>query len=105
MFAFQEQLHVLYSLGISRRSGEVLHARTQAAFDVVLQAGTCVEARQVDLARRYEKVAVDQVHNAIGQVGGEVGTIVEAAVFRQAGGEGERGKSLPGRPLHVGVRV
>ena len=103
MFAFQEQLHVLHCFGISRRSGQVFDAWTQAAFDVVLQAGTRMEARQVDLARGYEKVAVNQVHNAIGQVGGEVRAVIKAAIFPQAAGDVNAGKALPRRQFYIGI--
>src|SRR5437764_14889749 len=102
MFAFQEQLHVMHCVGISRRSGQIFDAWTQAAFDVVLQAGTRMEARQVDLARGYEKVAVKQVHNAIGQVGGEVRAVIKAAIFPQAAGDGNAGKWSASRKFELG---
>ena len=42
-----------------------------------------MKAGEVDLAGRNHEVPVDQVHDPIRQVGGEVGAVVSAAVFPQ----------------------
>ena len=47
---FQEQLHVANRFLISFRRGQILHARTQATFDVVLKARPRMKAGQVDFA-------------------------------------------------------
>ena len=43
--AFEEKLHVAHGFAVDLGRGQVLHARTQAALDVVLEAGARVVAR------------------------------------------------------------
>ncbi len=70
--------------GIRVVGGEALHARTQAAVNVVLQAGLGMVAREIHLARRHQKMAVDEVHQAMRQVGREVRAVVSGAILAQA---------------------
>ncbi|MGA3017641.1 MAG: hypothetical protein ABSF62_11020, partial [Bryobacteraceae bacterium] len=67
MAAFQEQFDVARRAGVSRVCGQAFHARAQAAVDVVLQARLRMEARQVHLAGRHFEMAVDEMHQAVGQ--------------------------------------
>ncbi len=46
-----------------------------------------MEAVQVHVAGGNQKTAVDQIHNPVGEIGGEVGAVVGAAVFFQAAGD------------------
>ena len=103
--ALQEQLHVANRFLISVGRGQILHARTQAALDVVLQAGARMKAREIDLARGNQKITVNQIDDAVGQIGREVGTVVDAAVFAQAAGDVNPRPALAERELHVGVSL
>jgi hypothetical protein len=85
--AFEKKFHVAHGFLISIGRGQVLHARAQAAFDVVLQAGARMKAREVDLARWNQKVAVNEIDDAIGKIGREVRPVVSAAVLAQAAGD------------------
>ena len=62
-----------------------------------------MKARQVDLARRNQKIAVDQVDDAVGQVGREVRTVVSAAVLAQAARDVHPRPALAQRELYVGI--
>ena len=73
---FEKQLHVAHRFLVDLRRRQVFHARSQAALDVVLQTRPRMIARQIDLARRNQKVAMDQIDDAVGQVGGEVRAVV-----------------------------
>ena len=42
--AFEEELHVAHGFAVNLGGGQVFHARTEAALDVVLQAGTRMSA-------------------------------------------------------------
>ncbi len=61
--------------------------------------------RQVYLARGHEKIAVDQVHDPVGQVCREVRTVVEAAIFAQAAGHVNPRETLCGGELYVRVSL
>src|SRR6185369_13993154 len=59
--SFEKQLHVADRFGVDLRSCKVLDAGPEASLDVVLQAGPGMIAREIDLARRHQKVPVDEV--------------------------------------------
>ncbi len=103
--AFQEKLHVADGFLIGLGSGEVLHARAETALDVELQTRPRMGARQVDLAGRNQEVAVDQVDDAIGEVGREVWTVVGAAILPQASSDVDAREALGEREFHVGIRL
>ena len=105
MAAFQKKLRVLDGGGVSLGGGQALHARAQAAMDVVLQAGPGMVAGQIDLATGDEKAAVDQLHDPVGQVPGKVGAVIGRAVLAQPAGDKNFSKAVPQRQLHVGVRL
>ena len=90
--ALQKLPHVAHRGVVRLARGQALHARPQAAVNVVLQTGLGVVARQVHLARRHQKMAVDEMHQPVRQVGREVGTEIGGAVLAQA-------------PRHVHTRV
>src|SRR6185437_15788740 len=62
---------------------QVLNAWAEAALDVVLQAGTQVISREINLAGRNQKAAMDQIDNAVSQIAGEIRPVIDAAVFAQ----------------------
>ena len=81
--AFKKQLHVTHRFLIGIRRGQLLNARAQATPDVVLQARSRMKACEINLARWDQKIAVDQIDDAVRQVGREVRTVVSVAVFRK----------------------
>ena len=101
--AFEKQFYVTHGLLIGAGRRQVLNAWAQAAADVVLQTGPGMKARQVDLARWNQKIAVNQVNDAVGQIGREVGTVVRAAVFAQPAGDVNPRPALAQGQLHVRV--
>ena len=101
--AFQEHLCVAHCLPVVLGRGEVLDARSQAALDVVLQAGPGMVARKIDLATRQEKAAVDQVDHPVRQVAGEKGSVVCASVLAQPAGHKNLGVPVSQGQLDVGV--
>ena len=84
MAAFEEQAHVADRRGVGFVRGQTLDARSQAAMNVILQAGLGMVARQIDLAGRHQEMAVDEVHQAVREVAGEVRAEVSGAVLAQA---------------------
>ena len=103
--AFEKQLHVAHGFLINLRRGQSLHARAQAALDVELQARARMEAVQIHLAGWHQKVAVNQVDDAIGEIGREVRAVVGAAVLAQAAGDVDARIALAERELHVGISL
>ena len=101
--AFEEHLRVPDRLGISIGRRQVLHAGAQTPADVVLEAGAGVVARQIDFAAGQKKAAVNKVDDAVGQVPGEVGTVVNAAVAAQAAGDEDLRPAITEGEFHVGV--
>ena len=95
--AFQEKLHVAHRFLIGLGSSQTLHTGSETSPDVVLQAGPRVKAVQVHLAGRDQEVAMNQVDDAVGEVGREVRPVVVAAVFPQAAGHVDAGKAFPQR--------
>ena len=46
-----------------------------------------MKAREVDLADGNQKIAVNEIDDAVGEIGREVGAVVGAAVLAQAAGD------------------
>ena len=90
--AFEKQADIAHRGGVGFVGGEAFHARSQAAVNVILQARLGMEAGEVHLARRHQEVSMDEVHQAMRQVGGKVGAEVGGAILAQA-------------PRHVNARV
>ncbi len=61
--------------------------------------------REVDLARRHEKVAVDEVDDPVGEVGREVGTVVGTAVFAESARDVDAREALAQREFHIRVSL
>ena len=101
--ALEKELRVANGFFVGVRSGESLDAGTEAAVNVVLQAGAGVVAREVDLATGQKKAAVDQLDYAIGKVAGKVGAVIGCAVFAQTPRDKDLGKAVGERELDVGV--
>ncbi len=69
---FEEEPHVARGFRVAFIGDEFIHARAQAAVDVILQAGTRVRAREINGARRHKKVLVDQMHKPVRETGRKV---------------------------------
>jgi hypothetical protein len=82
--AFQKQAHIAHRAGVGVVGGQPFHARSQAAMDVILQARLGMVARQIHLAGRHQKMAVNEVHQAMRQVAGKIRAVVSGAVLAQA---------------------
>ena len=83
MAALQEQAHVAHRRGVGVVGGETFDARSQAAMDVVLQAGFGMAPLQIHLAGGHQEVAVDEMHQPVRQVGREVRAEIRGAVLAQ----------------------
>src|SRR5579863_5510867 len=88
----EQQSHQAHGFGVALGRGQALDARTQAALDVVLKARPRMIAREIHVARGYPEAAMDEVHDAIGEIRREVRAIVMRAVLLQA-------------PRHVDARI
>ena len=82
--ALQKQAHGSNGFLVAIVGGESLHARPQTAVNVELEAGMRVAARQIDVAGRHQKVAMDEVHQPVREVARKVGTEVGRTVLAQA---------------------
>src|SRR5581483_75410 len=58
---------------------------------------------QIHIAGGNQEVAVDQVHNAVRQIGREVGPVIGAAVFAQAPGDVDPRVALAQGQLDIGI--
>src|SRR5580692_9611870 len=103
--AFEKQFHITHRFLISLGRGESRNAGPQAASDVVLQARPGMKVPKIDLARWNQKMAVDQVHDAIGKAGRKIRAVVAAAVFAQTPGHINSGEPLAQGQLHVGISL
>src|SRR5208337_1359881 len=79
--AFEKKFHVAHSFTVDLGRGQILYARTEATLDVKLEAGAWMIAGQIHFARRDHEMAMNQVDDAIGEVGREVRAVVGAAVL------------------------
>ena len=103
MAAFQKKLHVAYGFAVNLGRGQQLDAGAEAALDVVLQAGTRMVTRQIHFAGRNKEVAVNQIDDAIGEIGGEEGSVVGATILAQAASHVNSRKTLAQSEFHVRV--
>ena len=83
MAALQEQAHIAHRAGVCVIGGQPFHAGSQAAMDVILQTRLGVVAGQVHLAGRHQKMAVNEVHQAMRQVARKVRAVVSGAILAQ----------------------
>ena len=103
--AFQKHAHVAHGFGVSLRRGQPGDARPQASLDVVLQAGTRVVAREIDLAGRNQKVPVDEIDDAVGEVRRKIRTVIDRTVAPQPARHVDARKALGRRELDVGIAL
>src|SRR6202522_2640523 len=61
-----------------------MHARSQAAMDVKLQAGMRMRAREIHFARGNLEVAMDEMHQPVRQVAREIRAVVDGTVLDEA---------------------
>src|SRR6185437_787988 len=101
--AFQHQAYIANRFGINVWRGEAFDARTKAAMNVVLQAWAWMVARQVHLATGYEKRAVDQISDAIGQISRKIRTVIDGAVFANAPRDDNLGIAIAEREFYIWV--
>ena len=85
--AFQKHFHVARGLRKTIVGGQAHDAGSQAAVDVILQAGAGMHAQQVHGATGNLEPFVNQMNDAIGQAGREVGAKIDRAIFLQAPGD------------------
>src|SRR5262249_40648938 len=103
--AFEQKLNVAHGFLVGLGRGQALDARSQAAVDVKLEARPRVIPGEIDLAGGNQEVAVNEIDNPVGQISGEVGAVVDAAVFLEAAGDVDAGKTLAESELDVGVSL
>src|SRR5208282_2298263 len=103
--AFEKKLHVAHGFAVDLGCRKVLYTRTQATLDVVLQARTRMGAGQIHFARRDHEMAMNQVDDAIGEIGREVWAVVGAAILAQAAGHVHAREALGQGQLHVRVSL
>jgi hypothetical protein len=104
MAAIEEESHVADGFRIRFRRDEAFDAGSEASMDVVLQARMRMLAVEVDAARRDQEVSMDEVHQAVGQVPGEVGAEVGGPVLEEPAGDVDAREALAGQ-LDIGVSL
>ena len=62
-----------------------------------------MKAREIHLATRDQKTAMDELDDTVGQVAGEIGAVVGRSVFAQTAGYEDLGKTVGQGQLYVGV--
>ena len=62
-----------------------------------------MKARKVHLAGWNQEVAVNQVHDAVGEIGREVGSVVSAAILAQTASHVHAREALGERQLHIRI--
>src|SRR5208283_2854850 len=91
---FKKKLDIAHRFGVDLGRGQVLYARPETTLDVKLQTRTRMIAGQVYLARRNHEVPMNQVDDAISEIGRKVRTIICAAVLAQSARHIDAGKTL-----------
>ncbi len=99
----EEKLRIADGLLIGVGSGEALDTWSEAAMNVVLQAGARMVAREIDLATGQQKAAMNELNHAIGEVAGKVWAVICRAVLAQAPRDEDFGEPIGERELDVGV--
>jgi hypothetical protein len=82
--AFEEQAGVAHSLGVALIGHQAFDAGTVAAIDVIFQARMGMLASQIHIAGGNLEMAMDEVHQPVGQVAREIRAVVGGTVFLQA---------------------
>ena len=62
-----------------------------------------MKSGEIHFAGRNQKIAVDQIDDAIREIGREIGTVIRAAVFAQAARDVNPRPALAQREFHVGI--
>ena len=100
---FQKGFHVAHRFRVRLCRRQAGHAWSQAALDVVLQAGTRMKAREIHIARGNQKIAMNQIHRAMRQVGGKIRAVIDTAILAQPPRHVYAGEALAQRQLDVGI--
>src|SRR5579863_10772813 len=103
--AFEKQLHIAHRFLISLRRGQFLHARAQTALDVVLQTRARVKTGEIDFAGGDQEISMNEIENAVRQIGREVRAVVGAAVLAQAAGDVDARRALSQSQFYVRVSL
>src|SRR5215467_11281759 len=103
--AFEQQLHIANGLLVGLRRGQALYAWPLAALDVVLEARPRMISGQVHAAGGNQKMAVNQVNDAIGQIPGKVWPVVHAAILAQPARNVNTRKAFSQCELDVRIRL
>jgi hypothetical protein len=74
--AFEKHEDVVNGFAVSFLGGKARDARPEASLYVVLKAWARMIAREIDCAGRNEEVPVYEIGDAVGKIGGEVGSKV-----------------------------
>jgi hypothetical protein len=101
--AFEEETDVFDGVAVDRLGGESVDTGTEAAADVVLQAGAGMRSTEIDIATGDEEISMDQIDDAIGEVRREKGAVVFGAVLFEAAGNVDAGPAFAESELDVGI--
>ena len=85
--AFEEQPHVADRLGVCSRSTSPSTHGPRQRWMWYSQARVRVLAAEIDRARRHFEVAVDEMHQAVRQIAGEIRAVIGGAVLFQSPGD------------------
>ena len=64
-----------------------------------------MKARQIHIARGNQKIAMNQIHRAMRQVGGKIRAVIDAAILAQPPRHVNARKALAQRQLDVGISL
>ncbi len=101
----QKELRIPHRLLVRLGRGESLHARAQAAMNVVLEASARMRTREIHLAAGDKKAAVNEFRNAVSEIPRKIGPVVGAAILAQAPRDEHLGIALVERELHIGISL
>jgi hypothetical protein len=101
--AIEEEARIADGFRVLLVGTETRDARAEAAFNVVLQTGARMIARQIDIARRHHEALVYERKDAAREAGWKIGAEIECAVFLHFASEVDAGIFFVGRELDVWV--
>ena len=103
MAAFKKKLRVLHRARIDLLRSQLLHTRSQAAMNVVLQTGPRMIPRQIHLAAWNQKAAMDQLDHPIGKIARKIRPVISRAILAQPPCHKYLGKPVSQRQLHIRI--
>src|SRR5208282_1631679 len=103
--AVEKHADIAHGFSVAGVGGKAGDAGSEAAVNVILQAGAGMILREIDKTRGNKKALVNEVQDAASEAGRKVGTKIERAVFLDAAREINAGIFFGQSELDIGISL